>query len=33
MNPKIFEYAGKLVIVAITAGITLAIKTFKKKKH
>jgi len=33
MNPQIFEYAGKLVIVAITTGITLAIKKIKKKKH
>lgn len=33
MNPKIFEYAGKLVLVVISTGITLVIKTLKNKKH
>ncbi len=33
MNPKIFEYAGRLVIVAITTGIAFAIKILKNMKH
>lgn len=33
MNPKIFEYAGKIAVVVITAGISIAAKIFNKKKH
>lgn len=33
MNPKIFEYAGKIVVFAISTGIIIAGKIFNNKKR